>query len=604
MNQRKRSLVSNVIIAAGAIAVLVLGTLWMTRMAGNDTFEAVRSVSGMYLDELAARRVQVVENNLAKNIDVMDTAIDLLTPQDLSSIENLQAYQARMKRLFNLERFAFVDADGLVYTSLGIRSDIEEYGFDYKTISGLEISVRDLESSQKKVVIAKPLSRKLSVNGKRLTVCFMEQDIQVMLKGISMSSKSTDATFCNLYTADGIPLTSMVLGGLAAEDNLLEALENADFDKKSALGSLKSDFKAGRKGVASFTYNGIKETLSYAPIKDTDWMLTFLVRDSVIGKRIEPVFKGIFLKCVAGAFLVVLALGAMLFFMHRQNREKAEMAKRLEQNKMITALSARYHSVYLVNLDEDTAICYRADHRFGEAPGLYTEFPFRRDFEDFARNHVHENHREGYLQFIRPENIRAGLQSEKVLSFRFLEVNGDEERFTMLSIAAVRDKEDRDDGLIHSVGVGFADVDEATRKEIEALHAAEQANIAKTKFLSNMSHEIRTPMNAIIGLDSLALRNETLPGETRNYLERIGTSARHLLGLINDVLDMSRIESGRMVVRAEEFSLGEMLEQINTMVMSQCREKGLEFDCLVTGGAGEYYIGDDVKIMQVLINIL
>ena len=139
---------------------------------------------------------------------------------------------------------------------------------------------------------------------------------------------------------------------------------------------------------------------------------------------------------------------------------------------------------------------------------------------------------------------------------------------------------------------------------VEALHAAEQANRAKTAFLSNMSHEIRTPMNAIIGLDSLALRNDALPGETREYLEKIDGSARHLLGLINDILDMSRIESGRLVLRKEEFSFSNMLEQINTIVMSQCAEKGLHYECRVIGGVSDYYIGDDMKLKQVLINIL
>ena len=119
-----------------------------------------------------------------------------------------------------------------------------------------------------------------------------------------------------------------------------------------------------------------------------------------------------------------------------------------------------------------------------------------------------------------------------------------------------------------------------------------------------MSHEIRTPMNAIIGLDSLALRNETLPAETREYLVKIGESAHHLLGLINDILDMSRIESGRLLIRKEEFSFRNMLEQINTMVMSQCGEKGLHYECKVVGGVSDYYIGDDMKLKQVLINIL
>ncbi len=133
---------------------------------------------------------------------------------------------------------------------------------------------------------------------------------------------------------------------------------------------------------------------------------------------------------------------------------------------------------------------------------------------------------------------------------------------------------------------------------------AEEASHAKTSFLSNMSHEIRTPMNAIIGLDILALRNPNLQPQTREQLEKIGASARHLLGLINDVLDMSRIESGRMILKNEEFSLREFLDQVNIMINGQCAEKGLTYECSVIGQVNDYYYGDDMKLKQVLINIL
>ena len=149
--------------------------------------------------------------------------------------------------------------------------------------------------------------------------------------------------------------------------------------------------------------------------------------------------------------------------------------------------------------------------------------------------------------------------------------------------------------------------DELTRnREVlqTALAAAESANRAKTTFLSNMSHEIRTPMNAIIGLNNLAERDGTLSETTRGYLQKIGNSAKHLLGLINDILDMSRIESGRLVLRHEVFSLSGLIEQISTLVMTQCREKGLTFACHVNGSMDDHYIGDDTKLKQVLINIL
>ncbi len=145
---------------------------------------------------------------------------------------------------------------------------------------------------------------------------------------------------------------------------------------------------------------------------------------------------------------------------------------------------------------------------------------------------------------------------------------------------------------------------ERNRMLEKALADAESANIAKTAFLSNMSHEIRTPMNAIIGLYNIALKNPDLPDETREILDKIGASANHLLSLINDILDMSRIESGKMTIRKQDFSIGDMLEQINTMVESQCNDKGLQFECHVKGHLNDYYISDEMKLKQVLINIL
>ena len=156
-----------------------------------------------------------------------------------------------------------------------------------------------------------------------------------------------------------------------------------------------------------------------------------------------------------------------------------------------------------------------------------------------------------------------------------------------------------------------SDTTEIQRKQIEqnerlkaALNEAKQANVAKTAFLSRMSHEIRTPMNAIIGLDNIALHEKDLSETVRGHLEKIGSSARYLLSIINDILDMSRIESGRMSFRNEEFSFTSFVYQINTLIDGQCQDKGLTYSCELKGSIGKYYIGDDTKLEQVLINIL
>ena len=137
-----------------------------------------------------------------------------------------------------------------------------------------------------------------------------------------------------------------------------------------------------------------------------------------------------------------------------------------------------------------------------------------------------------------------------------------------------------------------------------ALEEANQANKAKTAFLANMSHEIRTPMNAIIGLDRIVLNDPGISETTREHVEKIGLSAQHLLSIINDILDMSRIESGRMTVKNEEFSFANALAQVNTIISGQCRDKGLTYECRVNGTVDDYYIGDDMKLRQVMVNIL
>ena len=146
--------------------------------------------------------------------------------------------------------------------------------------------------------------------------------------------------------------------------------------------------------------------------------------------------------------------------------------------------------------------------------------------------------------------------------------------------------------------------EEKSRMLAMALSEAERANLAKTAFLSNMSHEIRTPMNAIMGLYNIALRRQGLDEDTKEILSQIGANAGHLLHLINDILDMSQIESGHVKLKHEVFSFGNMLEEINTLAESQCIDKGLTFDCTLAGHMEDYYIGDDMKLKQLLFNIL
>ncbi|MBF0187859.1 MAG: response regulator [Magnetococcales bacterium] len=137
-----------------------------------------------------------------------------------------------------------------------------------------------------------------------------------------------------------------------------------------------------------------------------------------------------------------------------------------------------------------------------------------------------------------------------------------------------------------------------------AKEGAEAANSAKSAFLANMSHELRTPMNAILGFTRLIARNDTLPEEERNRLRIISSSGEHLLSIINDVLDMSKVEAGRMVLEQEAGEPAQLIRAISDMVIIRAQEKELLFDLTVTSNVPPIIKTDLRKLRQCLINLL
>ncbi len=297
------------------------------------------------------------------------------------------------------------------------------------------------------------------------------------------------------------------------------------------------------------------------------------------------------------------SVSIILIYVDDQNRE--------DLYGMITAMAGDFEGVFRVDLYTDRCLCVReSDKLRGFMPEGKTFF-FRAGFTSYADRCVSENDREAFLQFTDPDRIREALSHEPVITFRYLTRKNGAEQYEMMRITSITPVVGRDAGEVRRIAVGFSDVDSLTRSEMaqtqaltEALGRAEEANVAKTAFLSSMSHEIRTPMNAIIGFNNRALRDPDISRETHRDLEKIGSSAQHLLSLINDILDMSRIESGRMEIKEAEFSLGELLEQVDVIVGGQCEDKGLTYERSVAGQTDDLLLGDALRLRQVIINIL
>ena len=212
---------------------------------------------------------------------------------------------------------------------------------------------------------------------------------------------------------------------------------------------------------------------------------------------------------------------------------------------------------------------------------------------------------EKYREFINMSTVSQRLEERETLSFTAQTVEG-----RWLTIIIVPQGYDKT-GKLSTVLVANRDVTEEKEREIErdknlrnALATAEHANRAKTAFLNNMSHDIRTPMNAIIGFTSLAASHVDNKEKVKEYLSKISTSSEHLLSLINDILDMSRIESGKVKINENPLHLPELLHDIRTIVQPNITSKQLDFLIDTVDVKNEDIIADKLRLTQILLNIL
>ncbi len=314
--------------------------------------------------------------------------------------------------------------------------------------------------------------------------------------------------------------------------------------------------------------------------------------------------------------LVALAIGVILFFYLRSRWNKkllrtTEHAKQEleEQLAIVNALSRDYLNVYTLNMQSAAIRIVKLEGYL--TPGLdrksQEEYPYAEVLHRYIENRVLEEDKDYLTQALSMERIKEKLASDPEYTGTYRVRIGEEihdYQFTYVSYQA-------GDQTDHLVLAGFRNIDEIVRKEQEqkeilkdALHMAQVANEAKTSFLSSVSHDIRTPMNAIIGFLSLMQGEADNPRMVLEYIKRIDAASQHLLGLINDVLDMNKIESGSTTLSISEMNMAEIIEEINTIIRPQAKAKNQSFDIFVPHLKYEHLMGDKMRINQILINLL
>ena len=278
------------------------------------------------------------------------------------------------------------------------------------------------------------------------------------------------------------------------------------------------------------------------------------------------------------------------------------------QMELLQALGIDYNLVCFFDLDTGMGTVIRNDGKNGSVlDSIFGgEIILEESMERYIREFVQEEDRELMGQAISCEKIREELAEKNLWSvnYRVLK-NGKMQYYQMRVVRAGEWKEN------HGVVLGFHSVDEEIRKEMErndlledALSQAKRANKAKSVFLSNMSHDIRTPMNAIVGFTALAISHMDNREQVEEYLKKIKTSGDHLLSLINDVLDMSRIESGKIRLEEKLCSLPEILHGLCNILQADIRSKQLDLYIDAVDVRDEEIYCDKLRLNQVLLNLV
>lgn len=274
------------------------------------------------------------------------------------------------------------------------------------------------------------------------------------------------------------------------------------------------------------------------------------------------------------------------------------------QMELIQALSRDFSLVCFIEPETDAIAPVRAEN-FVPDNIFDGKIPFTSSMEQYIQTVVYEEDREMLRQYISLDTLKEKLSGGKMLTVNYRKYVNDE--IVYFQMRAVSAKTDDDTGIV----LGFRSVDTDIRKEMEqntllesALSQANRASKAKSVFLSNMSHDIRTPMNAIVGFTNLALTHTDQPEQIKEYLKKIQTSGNHLLSLINDILDMSRIESGKIHLEEKPCSLPDILYSLRNILQADIHAKQLELQIDTVDVLDENIYCDNLRLNQVLLNLL
>lgn len=594
------------LLGLGSIA-LVVALLGMLLFFYRSYRTSLASESESHLLEVSAQTGGSLDNILAGNRQLLRT----FKTAFLSEYRHFEGNSGPLlAQMLTLEEtmdegggFFLLNEDCLAYMPDGTRrsfalvediQELTELGNDFTFLSG------ESDGSSRLYMVS-PVEDGLELNGERilgLGAYFDTSSISFLLNkqlfGAPVSCYLLDASAALIYQNNAPSENSSMQPFYYIHQ--FGAFQNTNYEEIFEKMMVRHE-----NGVASYTLNDQDYYITYNNLESAPWILAVSYEKSVVNSSMNGFSDSVLMVCIAVFTSIVLILLAMSLLIYRNVRFSYQRALS-EQERHLSELAEQ---VYDDQISVDLETMHFRHYRFrkqsylpladnGEYDTVIRAFtklllPFDREaFENlFAPKLLRESVGREEKEY--PQSVNLCLQENGharwVQLTRYLHREQGRSFATIMSTDITAEMELKE---------------QLNRKNIELA----RANQAKSQFLTNMSHDIRTPMNAIVGMTRIAAAYVEEPERVRDCLEKIEASSHHLLSLINDVLDMSKIESGRLEINQTEFDLSEQITSVKSIIASQARDRSQQFDVQIHNIHHEKLVGDPLRLNQVLINIL
>lgn len=506
--------------------------------------------------------------------------------------DELEEFLMKEKEISQYKDFYFLSKDGR-YITLDEQTGYFDLGEELDYLMNEKqniIADCSLNGEEQLIIFAVPAKEGVykDFSYSAIALSFAPGDIVLALANETFSGQAA----CHIIYKDGRVIESSA----SEKGNVKDFLSHLS-DKPIVFGKdiqeIEEDFKNGVSDVILYQSDGEGYYLSYQPIASSRWILLNVIPAKVVNASVNQYTMTTLL--VMAILITLIAFEIIVWIISTNKSKMKKKDQELEaRNRMVDVVTENTTQAYVL-MDEDTLTLKYVSPSLENIMGIPVGSLLGDSFErimilmgngtKFAatKKMLKEWDKNNILDSGRFSYINPLTNEKKVLHKRFI---GSKE---------------------NELIVVYSDETAQLAYEQELQDAREQAeaaNRAKSEFLSSMSHDIRTPMNAITGFSALLDREAENAAKVREYNKKIAFSCQHLLSLINDVLDISKIESGKLTMNIEKFELHEILEEISTVIRPQAKAKRQSFDIKMLNVDHEAFEGDPLRLKQVLLNLL